>query len=128
LNSANLLDRPEIKVSEPAEKSLEEQVRELVGKEVGEKDKKATQASLHQMLTQAITSGDLELLELSLQVSNRKIINATVKKLNPTIVTQLLDQLVVRIQKRPNRASFLIEWIRACLLHHTGYLLSVNYI
>ena len=116
----------DLSVPEPEEEiSLEDQVKALLGNQTETMDKKATQASLNQVLSQAIASGDIQLLEKALSISDRKIINATVRNLNPVIVTQLIDHLVVRLQKKPNRASLLIEWIRACLLHHSGYLLSV---
>jgi U3 small nucleolar RNA-associated protein 5 len=78
------------------------------------------------MLSQALNSQDVELLEKSFHIHDKKIINATVKRLNPALIIELLDQIVVRLQKRPGRASFFVEWIRAALLHHSGYLLSVN--
>ena len=77
-------------------------------------------------MTQALYSSDSELLEKVLHISNRKTIYATVKRLSPTLVLTLVDECVIRLQKKPNRASVLIEWIRASLLHHSGYLQSVS--
>ncbi|KAJ1340467.1 hypothetical protein BSLG_004914 [Batrachochytrium salamandrivorans] len=40
-------------------------------------------------------------------------------------VIALLDLIVVRLQRRPARAVFLIEWVRSVLILHSAYLLSV---
>ena len=110
----------------PEELSLEDQVKQMLGKDTLTMDKKQTQLSLNQLLSQALISGDLQLLEKALSISDRKIINNTVGNLSPTLVPTLIDLLVVRLQKKPNRASLLIEWIRACLINHAGYLSSVH--
>ncbi|KAJ3305032.1 Hsp90 cochaperone shq1 [Kappamyces sp. JEL0829] len=109
------------------EVSLEDQVKALLV-DAPVEEKQASQTSLQALLTQAIHSGDVQLLEKALAVSDRKIIHATIRKMSSPHVLQLLDQLVVRLQKRPNRAGSLVEWIRASLLHHSGYLLSVPHL
>jgi U3 small nucleolar RNA-associated protein 5 len=111
----------QITVEEP---SMEEQLKALIPETVVT-SKKMTQTSLQQILTQSLQSGDVTLLERALSVSDKKIINATIQRMNPVHIIPLLDLIVVRLQKRPTRAHMLIEWIRACLLHHSGYLLSV---
>jgi U3 small nucleolar RNA-associated protein 5 len=108
-----------------AEASLEDQVKALLVDNPSE-GKPTTQISLQALLTQAIHSGDVQLLEKALSVTDRKIIHATIRRMTSPHILQLLDQLVVRLQKRPNRAAALVEWIRASLLHHSGYLLSVR--
>lgn len=87
-----------------------------------------TATSLHQMLSQAIHTSDVQLLEQALQVHNSDMILATVRRLPPSHVVPLLDQLLLRLQRRPNRARQLVEWVRAVLLVHTGYLLSVPHL
>jgi U3 small nucleolar RNA-associated protein 5 len=90
-----------------------------------ENEKPLTQITLQQLLTQGIASEDIELLERAFQITDKKIINATVKRMNPAMIVKLLDHCVARLQKTPGRAALLVEWIRSCLLHHSGYLLSV---
>ncbi|KAI8897474.1 WD40-repeat-containing domain protein [Globomyces pollinis-pini] len=107
------------------EPTIEDQVKALVVEDHVKENKESTNISLNQMLSQAISSGDKQLLERVLSNSDPKIINATIRRINPTLVVPLLDALVVRLQKRPNRAAQLVEWIRACLLNHSGYLLSI---
>ncbi|RKO92830.1 WD40-repeat-containing domain protein [Blyttiomyces helicus] len=87
-----------------------------------------TASSLHQMLTQAIQAEDRQLLEQALQVSNPSIILSSVRRLPPSSVIPLLDQLLVRMQRRPNRAVDLIEWIRAVVIAHASYLMSVPHL
>jgi U3 small nucleolar RNA-associated protein 5 len=106
------------------EPSLEDQLKQLIV-ETPVESKSLTQTSLQSLLTQAINSSDIQMLEKALSVTDRKIIHATIRRMSPPLILTLLDQLVVRLQKRPNRAGLLIEWIRASLLHHSGYLLSV---
>ncbi|KAJ1345033.1 hypothetical protein BSLG_000548 [Batrachochytrium salamandrivorans] len=87
--------------------------------------KQATPISVQQMLSQAIQSGDIQMLEKALEIQDKKMIFATVKRLSPTQVIALLDLIVVRLQRRPARAVFLIEWVRSVLILHSAYLLSV---
>jgi hypothetical protein len=122
--SALSVQEPDVEPLPIQEISIEEQLKQMLPSEPVT-TKKMTQTSLQQLLTQALHSGDVELLEKALTVSDKKIINATIQKMNPVHIIPLLDQLVVRLQKRPTRAHMLIEWIRASLLHHSGYLLSV---
>jgi len=46
------------------------------------------------------------------------------EKLPANYVLPLLDQLVVRLQSKPYRASRLIAWIRELLKRHAAYLIS----
>eukprot|EP00842_Homolaphlyctis_polyrhiza_P006636 jgi/Hompol1/6974/HPOL_001687-RA len=87
--------------------------------------KTATPISLHQMLSQAIQAGDAQMLDKALDVVDKTIVSATVQRMSPVQVITLLELLVVRLQKSPGRASLLIEWIRAVLITHSAYLLSV---
>ncbi|KAJ3007896.1 WD repeat-containing protein 43 [Thoreauomyces humboldtii] len=87
-----------------------------------------TATSLHQMLSQAIHTNDVQLLEQALHVNDPDMILATVRRLPPSQVIPLLDQLMMRFQSRPNRARELIEWTRAVVLVHAGYLMSVPHL
>lgn len=109
------------------EPSLEDQLKQLIV-ETPVESKALSQTSLQSLLTQALNSSDIQMLEKALLVTDRKIIHATVRRMQPPLILTLLDLLVVRLQKRPNRAGMLVEWIRASLLHHSGYLLSVKVI
>ncbi|KAI9099254.1 WD40-repeat-containing domain protein [Phlyctochytrium arcticum] len=84
-----------------------------------------TANSLHQMLSQAIHTNDVQLLEQALQIHDSDIITTTIRRLPPSHVVPLLDQLMVRLQRRPNRARQLVEWVRAVLLVHSSYLMSL---
>jgi hypothetical protein len=108
----------------PQELTIEDMVKQItVGQ--GKKTKSSTQISLLQLLSQAIHAGDVELYEKAFAVNDKKIIHATVKKLSPTQVLPLIDQLVTRLQRRPNRGLEMVEWIRACIVNHSSYLISV---
>lgn len=107
------------------EPTLQEKIDAL---EVGDgkvQSKERTEMSLSQLLSQAIHSDDIELLEKALSVADRNMINATIRRLSPTQVLPLLDKLLLRLQKNPNRAHHLVDWIRSCLVHHSGFLISV---
>ncbi|KAJ3092808.1 WD repeat-containing protein 43 [Quaeritorhiza haematococci] len=84
-----------------------------------------TAGTLHTMLSQAIKSGDKQLLERCLGVRNPKIILATARRLPATQAPLLLEQLLIRLQTRPNRAAALIEWMRAVVMVHSTYLMTV---
>ena len=107
------------------EPSLQDQVKLLLGTDTLVKPKQESFTSLHLLLQQAITSGDLQMLEKALQITDRKIIHNTVRKLEPQVVVELIDQLVTRLQKNANRGLMMIEWVKSCLVHHSAYLLTV---
>ncbi|KAJ3184738.1 hypothetical protein HDU87_004143 [Geranomyces variabilis] len=83
-----------------------------------------TATSLHHLLSQGIHTGDVQLLEQAFHVHDPDAILATVRRLPPSQVIPLLDQLTLRLQKKPTRARELVEWVRAIVLVHAGYLLS----
>ncbi|KAI8905570.1 hypothetical protein EDD86DRAFT_211814 [Gorgonomyces haynaldii] len=120
-----IVQSTEVQIEDQEPPTLEEKVRQLQMGDGKVQSKQTTQISLQQLLGQAIHSGDVELFNRALMVSDRKMVYATVKRLSPTQVVPLLDQLVVRLQRRPTRGPQLIEWIRACLLHHSTFLLTV---
>ncbi|KAJ1546727.1 WD repeat-containing protein 43 [Nowakowskiella sp. JEL0078] len=81
-------------------------------------------SSLSVLLSQALQSGDKPLLEQALSVSDPNVIYTTVSRLQVEQVVPLLDVLVMRLQRMPNRARQIIEWVRAVLMIHTGFLVS----
>ncbi|KAG2184959.1 hypothetical protein INT43_000872 [Umbelopsis isabellina] len=82
-------------------------------------------SSLQQMLVQALHSNDTQLLEACLTHSNPEIIRNTVRRLPTAWVIPFLQQIVDKFQERPNRGKVLLEWIKAILLIHTAYLMTV---
>ncbi|KAJ3381413.1 WD repeat-containing protein 43 [Entophlyctis sp. JEL0112] len=83
-----------------------------------------TATSLYALLSQAIQSGDKQLLEQCLQVSDPVVITASVKRLPAAHVVPLVEMLVRRMQIRPSRAARLVEWIRAVVLCHAAFLMT----
>lgn len=83
-------------------------------------------SSMHQLLSQAITSIDKELLDRCLRVRDRKMISSTVSRLEPSVILPLLKIVIGRCQHKPNDSLYLIEWIRSCLVIHSSYLLSLD--
>ncbi|KJE95621.1 hypothetical protein CAOG_08938 [Capsaspora owczarzaki ATCC 30864] len=81
--------------------------------------------SLVQMLVQALHSGDNQLLEDCLSVSNEAVIRNTMKKLPASYVIPFLTLIVEKFQAKPSRGLTLLIWIRGLLLVHTAYLMTV---
>lgn len=81
--------------------------------------------SLQQMLIQALHSNDLQLLEACLTFNNAEVIRNTVRRLPTTYVVPFLTQVIHKFQQKPNRGEALLEWIKAVLLIHTAYLMTV---
>ncbi|KAF9362209.1 WD repeat-containing protein 43 [Mortierella sp. NVP85] len=81
--------------------------------------------SLQQMLIQALHSNDLQLLEACLTFNNVEVIRNTVRRLPTTYVVPFLTQVIHKFQQKPNRGEALLEWIKAVLLIHTAYLMTV---
>ncbi|KAJ3044681.1 WD repeat-containing protein 43 [Rhizophlyctis rosea] len=87
-----------------------------------------TASSLHNMLVQAVHSSDKDLMEQALRVRDPNIIMQTVKRLPSTVVVPFLDEILQRLEKAPTRAADLLEWMRAVLLVHSAYLISVPHL
>ncbi|KAK9763423.1 Small subunit (SSU) processome component [Basidiobolus ranarum] len=81
--------------------------------------------SLVHILVQALHSNDIQLLEGCLNNTNAEIINNTVKRLPPTYIIPFLAQVIPRFQAKPNRGSALLRWIKAVLIYHAAYLMTV---
>ncbi|KAF9437951.1 WD repeat-containing protein 43 [Entomortierella beljakovae] len=81
--------------------------------------------SLQQMLIQALHSNDLQLLEACLTFNNVEVIRNTVRRLPTTYVVPFLTQVIHKFQQKPSRGEALLEWIKAVLLIHTAYLMTV---
>ncbi|KAF9345877.1 WD repeat-containing protein 43 [Mortierella sp. AD094] len=111
--------------------AVEESATNLTGKKskqsTGAKNKYSTPKanSLQQMLIQALHSNDLQLLEACLTFNNVEVIRNTVRRLPTAYVVPFLTQVIHKFQQKPNRGEALLEWIKAVLLIHTAYLMTV---
>lgn len=137
-NPAMAQDEDDDEVDE-VEQSIEQKLSVLAVEESGDgADNKTVQngkqnkyrpppaSSLQQMLVQALHSNDSQLLEACLTHNNPEIIRNTVRRLPTTWVIPFLQQIVDKFQEKPNRGKVLLEWIKAVLLIHTAYLMTVS--
>jgi U3 small nucleolar RNA-associated protein 5 len=81
--------------------------------------------SIQQMLVQALHSEDHQLLDECLEMGDLRLIFNTVHRLPTAFVVPFLKQVVRRFQSRPGRGIKLAKWIKAVLLIHMAYLMTV---
>jgi U3 small nucleolar RNA-associated protein 5 len=79
-------------------------------------------ASLGTVLTQALKTNDLALLESCLQTPDTSTIRATIQRLDSPLAGSLLQKLAERLHRRPGRAGSLMVWVQWTLVTHGGYL------
>ena len=79
-------------------------------------------ASLGTVLTQALKTNDLALLESCLQTFEVSTIRATIQRLDSPLAGTLLQKLAERLHRRPGRAGSLMVWVQWTLVTHGGYL------
>lgn len=79
-------------------------------------------ASLGTVLTQALKTNDLALLESCLQTPEVSTIRATIQRLDSPLAGTLLQKLAERLHRRPGRAGSLMVWVQWTLVTHGGYL------
>jgi len=79
-------------------------------------------ASLGTVLSQALKSNDVALLESCLQTRDVNTIRATIQRLDSPLAGTLLHKLAERLFKRPGRAGSLMVWVQWSLVTHGGYL------
>jgi U3 small nucleolar RNA-associated protein 5 len=92
----------------------------------GRFEKEAPKAdSLHQMLVQALHSGDSSLLESCLQNTDNRVIERTVQRLPSAYIMALVDNLYTRCRTTPGRTYQLSKWLRALLMTHMAYLMTL---
>lgn len=84
--------------------------------------------SLTTVLTQSLRSNDVALLESCFEHQDSAVILESVKHLDPTLALTLLEQLAIRLSKKPNRAGELGTWIRWTVVVHGGYLSSLPHL
>lgn len=82
-------------------------------------------SSLVTVLEQALQSSDNDMLEYVLRVTDQNVIDATMARLPAMRVIPFLTRVVDKFEKRPTRGSLLCRWIRAILMQHTAYLMTV---
>ena len=78
--------------------------------------------SLTTVLTQALRTNDRDLLESCFQVTDLSSIRSTIQRLQPQLVSSLLQRLAERIYKRPGRTGTLMVWVQWSMVAHGGYL------
>ncbi|KAH8687707.1 Dip2/Utp12 family-domain-containing protein [Tricladium varicosporioides] len=81
-----------------------------------------TGASLGTVLTQALRTNDVSLLESCLQTVDVNTIRATIQRLESPLAGILLEKLAERLHRRPGRAGTLMVWVQWTLVTHGGYL------
>jgi U3 small nucleolar RNA-associated protein 5 len=76
------------------------------------------------LLSQALQSDDVALLEKCLGIADEKVISNTVRKLRPAEAAKFLSACLVRLEKTPRRGLALVPWVRTVLLQHAATLMS----
>lgn len=88
----------------------------------GNKIQAPSGASLGTVLTQALKTNDVQLLESCLHTSEVSTIRATIQRLDSPLAGTLLQKLAERLHRRPGRAGSLMVWVQWTLVTHGGYL------
>lgn len=78
--------------------------------------------SLGTVLTQALRTNDIELLESCFMVHDLQSIRATIERTPSNLVAILIENLANRMERRPGRAGHLMVWVQWALVSHGGYL------
>ena len=79
-------------------------------------------ASLGTVLTQALKTNDVSLLESCLHTPDVNTIRATIQRLESPLAGTLLQKLAERLHRKPGRAGSLMVWVQWTLVSHGGYL------
>ncbi|KAH8599414.1 Dip2/Utp12 family-domain-containing protein, partial [Bisporella sp. PMI_857] len=79
-------------------------------------------ASLGTVLTQALKTNDIALLESCLHTTDHNTIRATIQRLESPLAGTLLNKLAERLHRRPGRAGSLLVWVQWTMVTHGGYL------
>lgn len=80
--------------------------------------------SLSTVLTQALRTNDISLLETCLHMKDFTVVRATIERLDSSLASSLLRKLAERLHSRPGRAGGLMVWIQWTIVAHGGYLAS----
>lgn len=79
-------------------------------------------ASMGTVLTQALRTNDVTLLESCLHTRDVATIRATIQRLESPLASLLLHKLAARLHRKPGRAGSLLIWVQWTLVAHGGYL------
>jgi U3 small nucleolar RNA-associated protein 5 len=79
-------------------------------------------ASLGTVLSQALNTNDVALLESCLHTTDADTIRATIQRLDSPLAGTLLQRLAERLHRKPGRAGSLMVWVQWTLVTHGGYL------
>ncbi|CAH0048552.1 unnamed protein product [Clonostachys solani] len=80
--------------------------------------------SLTTVLTQALRTDDVDLLESCLHTTDRFTIQNTIENIDSALAGSLLNKLAARLYRRPGRAGTLMTWVQLTLIAHGGALAS----
>lgn len=80
--------------------------------------------SLTTVLSQALRTDDVELLESCLQTTDINTIKNTIEHIDSSLAGTLLTKLAARMYRRPGRAGSLMTWVQWTLVAHGGALAS----
>ncbi|KAH7145699.1 Dip2/Utp12 family-domain-containing protein [Dactylonectria estremocensis] len=80
--------------------------------------------SLTTVLSQALRTDDIDLLESCLHTSDLPTIRNTIERLDSSLAGLLLTKLAARLYRRPGRAGNLMTWVQWTLIAHGGALAS----
>jgi U3 small nucleolar RNA-associated protein 5 len=98
--------------------------RDAEAPEDKERGNKPDASSLASVLEQALQARDNALLEYCLRTRDAKVVARTVARVPAFRVLALLEVIVRKLERSPNRFARLCPWLRAVLLHHTAYLVA----
>ena len=82
-------------------------------------------SSLQAVLEQALQTQDDAQLEYCLAVKDTSVIETTVARLPTPKVIPFLSRIVQRFERRPAHSLELVAWLRAVLVQHASFLMSV---
>lgn len=80
--------------------------------------------SLTTVLSQALRTDDVDLLESCLHTTDLPTIRNTIERLDSSLAGILLGKLAARLYRRPGRAGNLMTWVQWTLVAHGGALAS----
>ncbi|KCV73163.1 hypothetical protein H696_00706 [Fonticula alba] len=81
--------------------------------------------SLAVVLSQALHSQDQQQLAFVFEQTSQQLVENTIRKLPTSHILLLIKALVERFQNKPTRGQKLIIWLRATLVIHSSYLMTV---
>lgn len=80
--------------------------------------------SLGTVLTQSLKTNDQSLLETCLHVTDEKIVQNTILRLESSLAANLLTKLAERLADRPGRYGHLLTWVQSTMIAHGGAIAS----